>query len=463
MERRRPLIWLSADLREDETNQHIGRQWQLTRVHPGTPPHTLRAAWDSKPVGVCDLASLAPGQFGHMQQWLELLPVSYWLALVRPQQLDQPRIRQLIQDYCQDYHTLPTDWRRLQNGLGHMWGMANLNQPNTPGRHSGYQDFVLSGQSQAIRHTRSLLRRFAATNEPVLIYGESGTGREAAANFVHKDSERSHQPLVYLNCAALPNSLTQSELFGHERGAFTHALKARKGRIETADGGTLVLAGADELCLEQQSAILRFLQDGRVEPVGSNRAIHVNARIIATCNTPLEQLVKTGQFREDVLYRLGSLTVTMPALRDRLEDLPELAQNLLKLCSNKAYRIDNATLSAMARHHWPGNLRELQNRLGQAVLMAQRLRLTPEDLGLSPGTSPTEKNQLSLEAFRARADQEAISTSLSLTHQNISAAARLLNISRVSFYRLLDKHRRQPPSPTSTHSLNPGRGYGEPT
>jgi len=463
MERKRPLVWLSADLRQDETNRHIGSHWQLTRVHPGKQPHTLQTAWDTKPVGVCDLASLAPGQFGHMQQWLELLPVTYWLALVRPHQLNDPQIRRLIQDYCQDYHTLPIDWRRLQNSLGHMRGMSNLNQRDSSDHHSGYQDFVLNGRSRAIRHTRSLLRRFAATNEPVLIYGESGTGREAAANFIHKDSGRSHQPLVYVNCAALPISLTQSELFGHERGAFTHALKARKGRIEAADGGTLVLAGADELCPEQQSAILRFLQEGQVEPVGSNQPINVNVRIIATCNTPLEQLVQAGKFREDVLYRLGNLTVTMPALRDRLEDLPYLAQSILKISGNQAHRIDNATLSAMARHHWPGNLRELQNRLGQAALLAQSLRLCPEDLGLPQTANPAHADRLSLEAFRARADQEAISTSLSLTHQNISAAARLLNISRVSFYRLLEKHRLQPPSTHSTNKLNPGRGYGEPT
>lgn len=463
MEQERPLVWLSADLRQDETNLHLGSQWQLTRIHPSQPPHALQAHWQRSPIGVCDLASLAPGQFGYIREWLEFLPVSSWLALVQPHQLDQPQIRRLIQDYCQDYHSLPIDWRRLHNGLGHMWGMSCLGRADTSVSRTSYQSFALNGPSPAIRDTRSLLRRFAATNEPVLIYGESGTGREAAANFVHKDSARSHQPLVYVNCAALPPSLTQSELFGHERGAFTHAIKARKGRIEAADGGSLVLIGADELNLEQQSAILRFLQEGQVEPVGSNRAINVDVRIIATCNTPLEQLVQAGDFREDVLYRLGNLTVTMPSLRERLEDLPYLVQRTLEICGNHKHWIDNTTLLAMARHNWPGNLRELQNRLSQALLLSQNLRIQPEDLGLLPTTTPAQTDRFSLQAFRARADQEAITTSLSLTHQNISAAARLLKISRVSFYRLLEKHRVQPPSNQSTNKLNPDRGHGGPS
>ncbi len=463
MEEKRPLVWLSADLRQDETNLHIGSQWQLTRIHPGGPPHTLQAHWRKKPVGVCDLASLAPGQFGYIREWLEFLPVSSWLALVQPRQLEDLQIRRLIQDYCQDYHTLPIDWRRLNNSLGHMWGMSCLGRMDADLNRTSYQSFVLNGPSQAIRGTRSLLRRFAATNEPVLIYGESGTGREAAATFVHKDSSRLHQPLVYVNCAALPPALTQSELFGHERGAFTHAIKARKGRIEAADGGTLVLVGADELSLDQQSTILRFLQEGQVEPVGSNRAINVDVRIIATCNTPLEQLVQAGKFREDVLYRLGNLTVTMPSLRDRLEDLPYLVQRTLETCGSQRHWVDNTTLLAMARHNWPGNLRELQNRLSQAVLLSQNPRLQPEDMGLLAIATPVQTDRFTLEAYRARADQEAIRTSLSLTHQNISAAARLLKISRVSFYRLLEKHRLQPPSTQSTNNVHPSRGYGEPS
>jgi len=461
MEQKPILLWLSADRRQNKVHQRFANRWQVMWIHPGEPLPAQQRTCGSKLIGVCDLASLTPGQYAHIDQWLEQLPASSWLGLVQPGQMDNPQVRRLIQDYCQDYHTLPIDWRRLRFSLGHMWGMACLDNLEADQARASYQHFALKGPSQAIRRTRSLLRRFAATNEPVLIYGENGTGRDAAAHFVHRESRRRHQPLVTVNCAALPPSLTQSELFGHERGAFTHALKARKGRIEAADGGTLVLAGADELSTDQQSAILRFLEDGQVEPIGANRPTQVDVRIIATCNTPLEELVHTGRFRADVLYRLGNLTVTMPPLRERLEDLPGLVQRMLDTTTNQKHWIDNATLLAMARHNWPGNLRELQNRLSQAVLLSQSLRIQPEDMGLLQTTVPMQTDRYSLQAFRARADREAITTSLSLTHQNISAAARLLKISRVSFYRLLDKHRLTPPSAQNHNNADPDRGHGE--
>jgi len=447
-------VWLSAHTHPDELAPVIGDHWQLTRINPRQLPAFGQSELTGSPVGVCHLGSLGVTDFDLLQQWLEYLPTQFWLALVQPSQLELPRVRQLIQDYCQDYHSLPADTNRLRHTLGHLWGMSHLHHENDPASRQGYQPLALDARCRGIQPTRSLLRRFASTHEPVLIYGESGTGREAAALFVHQQSSRRHRPLVTVNCAALPPSLTQSELFGHEKGAFTHAVKARKGRIEAADGGTLVLAGADELSLEQQAIILRFLQEGQIEPVGANRPIPVNVRIIATCSSPLEQQVRNGRFREDVLYRLGNLSVTMPPLRNRLEDLPYLAERLLAISSRRRHQLEKHTLLAMARHPWPGNLRELQSRLNQAVLLAGRLRLQPEDLGLR-AAGVLQADRFSLAAHRARADREAITTSLSLTHQNISAAARLLKISRVSLYRLLEKHQ------LATHHADPGRGQGE--
>ena len=452
---KRTLLWLSAHAGEDEPALMIGDHWQLIRINPRQLPAFGQPEPTNVPVGVCHFGSLGVTDFDLLQQWLESLPTHLWLALVHPSQLELPRVRQLIQDYCQDYHSLPADGNRLRHTLGHLWGMSRLHGESGPANRQEYSQLALDARCQGVQPALNLLRRFAATHEPVLIYGESGTGREAAARFVHQQSSRRHRPLVTVNCAALPPSLTQSELFGHERGAFTHALKARKGRIEAADGGTLVLAGADELNLEQQAIILRFLQEGQIEPVGANRPILVDVRIIAICNTPLEQQVENGRFREDVLYRLGNLSVTMPPLRHRLEDLRYLAEQLLALNSSRAHRFEKDTLLAMARHPWPGNLRELQSRLAQAVLLSGRLRLRPEDLGLATTLTALQTDCFSLAAHRVRADREAITTSLSLTHQNISAAARLLKISRVSLYRLLEKH--QP----ATHHADPGRGQGE--
>lgn len=291
MDNKRPLVWLSADFPSRLMSPDALPGWHLLPVrvldHP-LPPAPGEGPW---PVGVCLLAGLGNESLERVAAWLETLPVSAWLALITPEQRTRSRICRLIRDYCQDFHTLPPDLRRLELSLGHLWGMQALTAPyattHATGPHTqpaGHatrvsgQDTVatdgpdpLAGRSPAITRARALMRRLAATDERVLIYGEPGTGRGAVARFLHRHSPRRHGPLVVINCAALPESLTQSELFGHERGAFTHALNAREGRILAANGGTLVLAGLDELSLAQQSALLRFLEDGHIEPVGALR------------------------------------------------------------------------------------------------------------------------------------------------------------------------------------------------
>lgn len=450
MEQKRPLVLLSADSDRSETHFSVAPDWQLARINSRASPAGFSADWTETPVGVCTLTTDDIPHLDQIRNWLERLPVASWLALTQREQLGHPEVCRLIQHYCRDYHTLPVDQGRLANSLGHMLGMSRLSRSLPENQLADYQRCVMGGQSPAIRRTRSLLRRFATTNEPILICGESGTGKEAAARFAHQHSNRRHHPLITVNCAALPATLIHSELFGHQRGAFTHALHTRKGRIEAADGGTLVLIGADELSLEQQSAMLRFLQEGQIEPVGASRPVRVDVRIIAVSSKPLEHSVAQGRFRSDVFYRLGNLAVTMPPLRTRVEDLPYLAQSMVENSVCKSWRPGKTTLIAMARHPWPGNLRELQNRLHQGLVMAQHPPLQPEDLGLAPATHASADDRFSLDAFRARADQEAIAISLALTDQNLSAAARLLKISRVSFYRLLAKHKL--PLPNHLHS-----------
>ncbi len=446
MEQKRPLVVLSADSTQITDTLPAPPGWQLTRINALDPPSGLPPDRDEKPVGICMLTARDTPYLEQIQNWLERLPAACWLALIQREQLGHPEVCRLIQQYCQDYHTLPVDQNRLAGSLGHMLGMSRLRRQLPESHCTNYQHYVMDGHSPAIRRVRMLLRRFAATNEPILIDGESGTGKDAAARFAHQHSNRRNQPLVTVNCAALPATLIHSELFGHQRGAFTHALHARKGRIEAADGGTLVLAGVDELSLEQQSAMLRFLQEGKIEPVGSSQPIRVDVRIIATSHKPLEDCVAKDSFRGDVFYRLGNLAVTMPPLRRRLEDLPYLAQSILGSAGETTRQPDKNTLIAMARHPWPGNVRELQNRLHQGLVLAQRPRLRSEDLGLPPALLAYMDDRFSLESFRARADEEAIALSLALTRQNLSAAARLLKISRVSFYRLLAKHDLPPPS-----------------
>ncbi|WP_336365780.1 sigma 54-interacting transcriptional regulator [Marinobacter sp. C2H3] len=472
MDNKRPLVWLSADFPSRLMSPEALPGWRLLPVrvldHP-LPPAPGEGPW---PVGVCLLAGLGNESLERVAAWMETLPVSAWLALITPEQRTRSRICRLIGDYCQDFHTLPPDLHRLELSLGHLWGMQALTAPyatthatgphTQPAGHATHvsgQDTVatdgpdpLAGRSPAITRARALMRRLAATDERVLIYGEPGTGRGAVARFLHRHSPRRHGPLVVINCAALPESLTQSELFGHERGAFTHALNAREGRILAANGGTLVLAGLDELSLAQQSALLRFLEDGHIEPVGARQPVAVDVRVLATCSGPLDERLARGDFRSDVFYRLGSLSITVPPLRDRLEDLPLLTRQALDAAGGQGLRLSAGARLALARHTWPGNLRELHNRVRRAVLLCQRTCLSPEDLGLPP---LPEDPRFTLADVRARADQQAILFSLSLANQNVSEAARLLQISRVSLYRLMHRYQMHPLGHTSTH--NPDR------
>ena len=455
MKEKRPLVWLSAEHYAFLTHAAELPEWQLTPITidaellPGAIPDTHGR------VGIFDISNLSSGQLAVASSWLETLRVEHWVAVLRPGQIDSPEVCGLINRYCEDYHTLPIQSDRLQGILGHLWGMSELHARTAGYTPFNYHDVALEGESSAIRKTRELLCRFSHTEEPVLIYGENGTGKEAAARYIHINSVRKHKPLVVINCAALPPSLTQNELFGHEKGSFTNAMSVQKGRIESADGGTLLFVGVDELTGEQQSAILRFLQEGQIERIGGRRPIKVNARLIATSSTPLEQLVTSGRFRSDVFYRLGSLHVLLPPLRDRREDIPLLANRLLSSAPFSAGPrcLADATIICLAEHRWPGNLRELQNRIRQAVLLGEDAVIKPSDMGFGrpPSDDQSQNEELSLHAFRSQADRRAISVSLALAQNNVSAAARLLNISRVSFYRLMDKHQVLPRASASPY------------
>ncbi|MCG2579563.1 MAG: sigma-54 dependent transcriptional regulator [Marinobacter sp.] len=452
MQEKRPLVWLSTSSTDKPSNPALVSQWNIHTFDLTEPPPFGLASTGKTQVGVLDLSAYPDQGTPYLDQWIEAFQIPYWVGILpsAPHQNTPPGT--LISRHCTDYHTLPLDPDRLNTVLGHLWGMAQLQRQSDAKPQDSYQEAALEGASQAIRQVRAMLRRFAKTQEPVLIFGENGTGKDTAARFIHAHSARSTQPLVTVNCAALPVSLTQSELFGYEKGAFTHALNSRRGRLESADGGTLLLSGIDELVPEQQSAILRFLQEGQIERIGGNQPRKVDVRVIATSARPLKQLVETEEFRSDVYYRLGSLEVKLPALRDRPEDIPIVANKILAN-THTAFgvrKLSNKAMQSLALHDWPGNLRELQNRLRQAMLLSESAMIEPADLGLAElAVSIPGQSGLSLEAFRARADRQALSCSLALSHQNVSAAARILNISRVSFYRLMDKY-----GPHHAHSSN---------
>jgi Nif-specific regulatory protein len=250
------------------------------------------------------------------------------------------------------------------------------------------------GHTQRMRVVFEQVRQVAKWNTTVLLRGESGTGKELIANAIHYNSPRAQSSFIKLNCAALPDNLLESELFGHEKGAFTGAVTQRKGRFEQADGGSLFLDEIGEITPAFQAKLLRVLQEGEFERVGGSRTIKVDVRVIAATNRNLEQEVKAGNFREDLYYRLNVMPIVMPALRDRIEDLPELAKFLVAKVAKQQGRelsITDSALRVLMRHDWPGNVRELENCMERAAVMSESgiidrdvINLTGLDVGMLP-------------------------------------------------------------------------------
>ncbi len=244
----------------------------------------------------------------------------------------------------------------------------------------------MTGQSQPMLELFSRIRKVARTDATVLIQGESGTGKELAAHSIHQRGNRAQAPMISVNCAAIPETLIESELFGHEKGAFTGAVNAHRGLIEAANGGTLFLDEIGELPLEAQARLLRVLQEGEIRRVGSVQPMQVDIRLIAATHRNLKALTRSGQFREDLFYRLYIMEIAMPPLRDRGEDIIELAEKFLrKSCTRMActpMRLSDEARHSMLRYRWPGNVRELENAIERAVILSEGELITTELLGL---------------------------------------------------------------------------------
>lgn len=242
----------------------------------------------------------------------------------------------------------------------------------------------LIGRTPGMLQVKKLIEKIAPTESSVLILGETGTGKELVARRIHDLSKRATMPFVAVNCGALPENLVESELFGHKKGAFTGADTPRKGLIEVANGGTLFLDEMGELDKQMQVKLLRFLESGEVRRVGENDAFHVDVRIVCATNRDLEQMVREGTFREDLFFRINTFEMTLPALRDRKDDLPELSRNLvarhLKRRDVPDGVITHEALDALRRHEWSGNVRELANALEHAVILAEGQPIRPEHL-----------------------------------------------------------------------------------
>jgi two-component system NtrC family response regulator len=297
------------------------------------------------------------------------------------------------------------------------------------------------GNSSAIRAVFEAIRKVATTDAPVLLLGESGTGKEMAAQAIHQCSGRRNGPFIAINCSAIPETLLESELFGHEKGSFTGAHAQRKGKFEMANGGTLFLDEIGEIPLPLQVKLLRFLAEQRVERVGGRQHIEIDARVVTATNADLRKNMAAGNFREDLFYRLSVVVLTLPPLRDREEDIRLLAQYFLQRFaaqSNKAgIAMDQDALRAMDRHQWPGNVRELENCIRRAVIMTDGKRLTVKDLELVPSKSGVLTN---LKDARENLEREMIHAALRKFGNKIAPAAVELGVSRPTLYDLMQKY-----------------------
>ena len=298
------------------------------------------------------------------------------------------------------------------------------------------------GDSPPMREVFELIARAGATEDCVVVFGESGTGKELVARAIHNQSQRKDGPWVAVNCAALTESLLESELFGHEKGAFTGADKRREGRFSQADGGTLFLDEIGELPLLLQAKLLRALQQGEVQRVGSDTPVIVDVRVIAATNKNLEEAIAAGTFREDLYYRINPMTLNLPPLSERVEDIPLIVRDVLNRMGGEGVRCTESAMNALMRYPWPGNIRELRNVLIRALSLCQDNQITLTDL-------PSELRQQAvaesagtdgkLQSVVKNSEAQTIILALGDHHWNVAKTARALGISRASMYEKMRK------------------------
>ncbi|MBO8144411.1 MAG: sigma-54-dependent Fis family transcriptional regulator [Thermodesulfobacterium sp.] len=320
----------------------------------------------------------------------------------------------------------------------------NLNKLLLPKKYYN-ENIEFVGTCKEMLKVFSLIRKVAPLNIPVLILGKSGTGKELVAQAIYEKSLRKDKPFIVINCAAIPETLLEAELFGYEKGAFTGAHTSKKGKVELANGGVLFLDEIGELPLSLQAKILRFLEDGTVERIGSEKSKKVDVRVIAATNRDLEEEVKNGNFRADLYYRLSVFTIKLPPLKERGNDKIILANYFLKKFG-KEYGITSKQFSedakkAIMEYHWPGNVRELINKIRRALVLSENEKISPKDLGLDITLNPEFMETNTKKYKKIFIDRSKLLETLERCSFNISKTAKILNISRPTVYNLIKKYK----------------------
>jgi two-component system nitrogen regulation response regulator NtrX len=343
-----------------------------------------------------------------------------------------------------DFIEKPISKEKLLLTVKNALAQKQLAEENSRLRREVKSRFAMIGESPALRKVHEQLARVAPTLTRVLILGESGTGKELAARALHDASERAPKPFIKVNCAAIPEELIESELFGHEKGAFTGATASRDGKFQQAHQGTLFLDEVGDMSLKAQAKVLRVLQEGEFERVGGSQTYRVEVRVIAATNKNLEEEVKRGTFREDLWFRLNVVPIHLPPLRERREDIPALVQHFTEFyCQENGFRRKTfapEALEKLSQYPWPGNIRELRNMVERLVIMTPGDPITAADLPL-PLQAPAAKGLGSFQAgvtlreIRDRLEKDYILSCLEATGGNMSQAAELLGLERSNLYK----------------------------
>jgi DNA-binding NtrC family response regulator len=440
----RTVLYVSTSPDRGTVDALTSAAWQV--MPAGNTDEALHAL-ESKSVrvGLIELPDKAtPEQLSALQACVRRVKIT-WIALIRPGQSEEAGARQFILDHCFDFVTLPCPEHALLFSIGHAYGLATLRHasgtPDAPDAsnapsavpdaerkrsaskraHAHYQ---MIGECEAMLELYRGIERCARTAAPVFISGESGTGKELAALAVHNRSARARQPYVAINCAAIPATLLQAELFGYERGAFTGAAEQKIGRIESAARGTLFLDEIGDMPYACQAVLLRFLQEGTIERLGGNTSIKIDVRIISATHVDLEKAVAEGRFRADLYHRLCVLRIVTPALRERAQDIELLAQHAFtqykKEAQQKIRGFSADALEALRHYDWPGNVRELFNCVRRAVVMAESPVISAADLGLRPLPNSLDD---ALSDARVETDDEAKRASTTSPRKTPGSAA----------------------------------------
>ncbi|TKB46618.1 PEP-CTERM-box response regulator transcription factor [Thalassotalea mangrovi] len=346
-----------------------------------------------------------------------------------------------------DFYQKPLDADVINVIVDRANNVSSIEKENRIIRELAGVDFGIIGSSEVMENLRIRVKRIAPTEITTLLLGESGTGKEVVATAIHKFSNRKKKPFVAINCASIPDTLLESELFGFEKGAFTGAHRTTKGKIEMAQGGTLFLDEIGDMPFNLQAKLLRFLQERVIERIGGRAEIPVDVRVVCATNQNLEQMVADKTFREDLYYRISEMVFSIPPLKEREYDVLILGQYFLlqyaKDYNVKVQGFSDSAANAMKSYHWPGNIRELQNKIKSAVILATGGLVKADDLGFNELDESASPLELNLRVVRERAESRAVSKAYALADGNMSRTAELLGVTRPTLYALVEKYSMQ--------------------